>query len=410
MVEKVDFLMVGGGLTSAQAARSIREAGADGRIVIVSNENELPYNRPPLSKGYLQGKEARESILVKPKPFWDERNVEILNGRSVTVVDPAVHTVTLDDGRTLTYGKLLLATGSEPRRLDVPGGSLPGVHYLRTVEDSTTIRDAAANTRRAVIVGGGFIGTEVAASLAMRGLDVTLLIGEDVLLRRQIGPAAGNYLMSYFKPKGLALVTQAQAAGFIGAGRVAGVKLKDGREFPGDLVVAGVGVTPRTALAEAAGLQVDKGVLVDEHLRTSDPDIYAGGDIAKFDDRRYGHRLRIEHWDNARSTGKAAGLNMAGQTQPFEHLHYFFSDMFDLELEAWGDMYQYDEVLEQPAGSREAGHPAWYYLNEGRLVAGALLTGGKPENKARLELRVGRPEPTPGLRRGLVEGKALAAG
>jgi 3-phenylpropionate/trans-cinnamate dioxygenase ferredoxin reductase subunit len=406
MTEMVDFLMVGGGLASAQAARSIREVGAPGRVVIISAEAELPYNRPPLSKGYLQGKEARESIVVKDQPFWDEHQVEIISGRVATGLNRAARAVTLDDGRVFTYGKLLLATGSEPRKLNVPGGSLAGVHYLRTVADSTAIREAASKAKKAVIVGGGFIGAEVAASLDVGGLDVTLLIGDDLLLGRQLGAAAAAYLMSYFKPKGLNLVTKAQATEFTGSGQVAGVRLQDGRDFEADLVVAGVGVTPRTALAEAAGLPIDNGVVVDAQLRTSDPDIYAAGDIANFPDERYGRRFRIEHWDHAKASGKTAGLNMAGQARPFDHLHYFFSDMFDLGLEAWGDMYRTDEVIERQASTREAGHPAWYYLNEGRVVAGAIVNGSKEERTAMQELLKAKPEATGDMRKELAEGKA----
>lgn len=403
MTDRVDFLLIGGGLASAQAARSISEAGAAGRVMIVAGEPELPYNRPPLSKGYLQGKETRESIFVKPRAFWDEQRVEIVTGRAATALDRAAHSVALDDGSVIGYGKLLLATGSEPRRLNLPGAGLNGIYYLRTVADSTAIREAAAGAKRAVILGGGFIGTEVAASLAMAGVDVTLLLGEDVLLRRQIGPAAGKYLMRYFEAKGVKFVVKAQTESFTGgsAGGIEAVRLRDGREIACDMAVVGVGVTPRTALAGAAGLEVDNGVVVDRHLRSSDPDIFAAGDVANFVDGRYGHRFRIEHWDHARASGKTAGLNMSGQDQPFDHLHYFYSDLFDLNLEAWRDMYETDEVIEQPARSRAGGHPAWHYLDRGRLQASAFINVAKEEKKAAQELLKARPEVTGELRRKL---------
>jgi 3-phenylpropionate/trans-cinnamate dioxygenase ferredoxin reductase subunit len=397
-------------LASAQAARSIREAGASGRVRIVGSEPEMPYNRPPLSKGYLQGKEERDSIFVKPQAFWDEHQVEIITGRRVTALDRAAHSATLDDGSTLGYGKALLATGAEPGTLDVPGGTLEGIHYLRTVADSTAIQQAAASAKHAVIVGGGFIGAEVAASLTMKGLDVTLLEVVDVMLGRQLGSSAGRYLMAYFKARGAQTLMNAQVVGFTGSDRLTGVKLKDRRVLPADLAVVGVGVTPRTSLAEAAGLPVENGVVVDSHFRTADADIFAAGDVANFVDPRYGRRMRIEHWDHAKASGKTAGLNMAGRDEPFDHLHYFYSDLFDLNLEAWGDMYQTDEVIERPASTRVAGHPVWFYLYENRVVAGAILDGDKAERKALQAMLKDQPEATAQLRKTLAEGKWPSGG
>jgi 3-phenylpropionate/trans-cinnamate dioxygenase ferredoxin reductase subunit len=243
----------------------------------------------------------------------------------------------------------------------------------------------------------------------MLGLQVTLLVGDEVLLGRQIGQGAGRYLMDYFKSKGVTLETKAQAVEFLGSGKLAGVKLKDGRQFSGGLAVVGVGVTPRTTLAGAAGLPVENGVLVDSHFRTADPDVFAAGDVANFVDPRYGRRFRIEHWDHAKASGKTAGLNMAGQEEPFDRLHYFFSDMFDLELEAWGDMYQNDEIIEQPADTRAPGHPAWHYLDRGRLVASALVNANKGEHKAIQVLLKGKPEADAALRRKLSDGSWFQA-
>ncbi|MBI3360594.1 MAG: FAD-dependent oxidoreductase [Chloroflexi bacterium] len=247
-----------------------------------------------------------------------------------------------------------------------------------------------------MIFGSGFIGAEVAASLAMAGLDVTLLVSGETLLAAQIGAPAGKYLTKYFEPRGVKFIAKAQAASFVGKDRLGAVKLKDGREIAGDMAVVGVGVTPRTTAAGNAGLAVENGVLVDNHLRSSDPDIFAAGDVANFVDVRYGHRFRIEHWDNAKATGKTAGSNMAGKDEVFDHLHYFYSDLFDLNLEAWGDTYQTDEVIERPAAN--GGHPAWFYLYQGQLNAATFINIEKAERKPVQELLKARPKFTAEVR------------
>lgn len=400
MSDTIDYLLIGGGLANAQAARTIREARPSGRVAIVTSEPELPYNRPPLSKGYLQGQESRESTRVKPQKFWDDQKIEIITERTATGIDRQAHVVTFDDGRVRRYGKLSLATGSEPRKLDVPGAGLPGIYYLRTIADAAALRAAAASAKRIVVVGAGFIGTEVAASLARGGAEVTMLMAGEVILARQIGPLAGQYLMKYCEARGVKFLSDAAVDSFIGTKQLAGLKLKNGHEIDGDLAVIGVGVAPRTTLAGAAGLSLGKGVLVDAYLRTSDPDIYAAGDLADFMDERYGHRFRIEHWDHAKATGKTVGVNMAGGAEKFDHLPYFFSDLFDLGLEAWGDMYQTDEVIERPAPV--GGHPAWFYLYRGRLCAALLINGDKTEQHVLQELLRQKPEFTGDVKRQLL--------
>jgi 3-phenylpropionate/trans-cinnamate dioxygenase ferredoxin reductase subunit len=397
MSDTIDYLLVGGGLAHAQAARTIREARAGGRVVIVTSEPELPYNRPPLSKGYLQGRESRESTWVKPQKFWNDQKIEIITGRTVSGIDRQAHAVTFDDGSVMRYGKLSLALGGEPRKLDVPGAGLARVYYLRTIADAAALRAAAASAKRIVVVGAGFIGTEVAASLALGGADVTMLVAGEVILARQTGPMAGKYLMKYCEARGVKFLSDAAVDSFIGTKQLAGVKLRNGHEVEGDLAVVGVGVAPRTTLAEEAGLGMSNGVLVDAYLRTSDPDIYAAGDIANFMDEGYGHRFRIEHWDHAKATGKTVGVNMAGGAEKFDHLPYFFSDLFDLGLEAWGDMYQTDDVIERPA--RGGGHPAWFYLYRGRLCAAVLINGDKTEQQALQELLKQKPEFTGDVKR-----------
>jgi len=390
MTDTIDYLLVGGGLANGQAARTIREAGAVGRVVIASSEPEPPYNRPPLSKGYLQGRESRESTWVKPQKFWDDKEIEIMTGRTAIGIDRRAHAVTFDDGNVLRYSKLSLATGSEPKKLDVPGAGLTGIHYLRTIADAAALRKAAARASRIVVAGAGFIGTEVAASLALGGADVTVLVAGDVMLARQIGPLAGKYLMNYCETRGVKFLRRATVDSFIGTEQLAGVMLSNGDKVDADMAVVGVGVAPRTSLAEVAGLETSNGVLADGQLRTSDPDIYAAGDIVNFTDERYGHRFRIEHWDHAKASGKTVGVNMAGGAETFDHLPYFFSDLFDLGLEAWGDMYQTDEIVERPA--QGGGHPAWFYLYQGRLSAALLINGGKSEQQALPELLKRKPE------------------
>lgn len=381
MSEQVKYLLIGAGLAAHHAVRGIRERDPAGRIVMIGSEPELPYTRPHLSKGYLMGKRERAKVYVKPAEFYAELNVEVRTSRTVQALDARKCATLLEDGETVYFERALLATGGEPRRLTIPGAELPGVYYLRTLADADTIKQAMAAAGQAVVIGGGFIGAEVASALTQQGIETKLVFAEDSLLKRQVGPGASKFLTDYFENKGVQLIKNKQVQALIGRQHVAEVKIEDGWFVPAHMVVVGVGVTPRVALAESAGLKVEDGIVVNEYLRTSDPSIYAAGDIARYPDRRYGHSLRLEHWDNAIAMGKAAGLNMAGADQPFEHIPYFYSDLFDLDLQAWGDLYRWNAIIVRRP---QHNNPTYFYLHNDQL-AGVLSINPSKEEAAALE-------------------------
>ena len=311
MNAKPSFIIVGGGMAGAIAAQTLREEGFDGKIALLGQEPNAPYERPPLSKDYLQGKADRDSIFVHPEPWYAEHAVELSLGGAVTSLDPATRTVTTATGAQLSYDRLLLATGSKPRRLDVPGADLDGVYYLRNVEDSERLKIEFGQAKRVVIIGAGWIGLETAAAARAAGLDVTLLVSGDMPLQHVLGPEAAPIFDELHRSHGVDLRYRATAAALAGRqGMVTGVMLSDGKWIEADMIIVGVGVAPRTELAAAAGLKIDNGIVVDEHLRTSDPDIFAAGDIAHTYNPRLGRHIRVEHWANARRQGVIAAVPM----------------------------------------------------------------------------------------------------
>ena len=388
MSEHARYLIVGAGLAAHFAVRGIRERDGQSRIVIVGDEPELPYTRPHLSKAYLIGTRPREKVFVKPASFYEENKAEVWTGRTATAVDAAQKSVTLAGGTSITYEKLLLATGSEARRLQIDGSGLRGIYYLRRLADSDALRAAKQASKRAVIVGGGFIGAEVASAFAQAGVDTTMLLADDVLLKRQVGEDAGRFLLDYFRAKGVTVEVEKKVTAFHGDGQVRAVRTADGGEYLADTVVVGVGAVTRIELAASAGLTIESGVVVDEYLRTSRPDIYAAGDIAFYFDARYGRRLRLEHWDNAVQQGKHAGLNMAGENQPFDHVPYFYSDLFDLDLQAWGDMYDWNRTVVRGAHKNNL---TYFYLKDDRLKAVLVVDPTKEQAAAAEQLAAAMP-------------------
>lgn len=389
MTDNVKYLLVGGGLAAHHAARAIRERDEAGRMIMIGDEPELPYTRPHLSKSYLLGKRERAKVLVKPAEFYaDELKIGVWTGRRVTALDAKKNTATLDDGTQLHFERALLATGGEPKRLTVPGADLPGVFYLRTLADAEAIKAAVAHAKHAIVIGGGFIGAEVAAAFKQLGLITTLILSQDLLLKQQIGPGAGKFLTEYFVTKDIDVLRHARLQSITRHDRGLEVNLVDDIHLKADLVVVGVGIRPRTELAQAAGLKVENGVLVNEELRTSDPSIFAAGDIVRYIDARYGHALRLEHWDNAIAMGRTAGLNMTGAAQRFDHVPYFYSDLFDLDLQAWGDMYHWDAVIARGTLDHDL---TYFYLHENRLVAGLAVNPGKEDAAALAKLVAAMP-------------------
>jgi 3-phenylpropionate/trans-cinnamate dioxygenase ferredoxin reductase subunit len=337
--------IVGASLAGAKAAEGAREAGYDGRIVLIGDEPHPPYERPPLSKAVLRGEADVESARVHPEGFYAEHGIELFV-ETVTAIDTIDRRLVLGDGAHLSFEALVMATGAQPRLLEVPGAHLDGVRYLRTVDDSLRLRDAIQRASRVAVIGAGWIGSEVAASARQMGADVVLVDPSPVPLRRVLGGEIGGLFRDLHADHGVALRLGVGVAELRGRRAVEDVVLTDGRVEPADVVVAGIGVTPRIALAEAAtGLRVDNGIVVDEHLEANIPGIYAAGDVANAWHRHYARPLRVEHWDNAIHQGRRAGANAAGRRDPYTRVPYFFSDQYDLGLEYVGHGDPDDELV-----------------------------------------------------------------
>jgi 3-phenylpropionate/trans-cinnamate dioxygenase ferredoxin reductase subunit len=368
------YLIIGGGVVGGRACQGIRRGDAEGSVTLIAGEHHVPYQRPPLSKGYLTGKEGLDKVYLKDDAYYAENNVEVIKGVRAAQIDRAARRVLLDDGRALNYEKLLLATGGSALRLPLPGNDLPGVFTLRTIEDADSIRSVAKSAQRALVIGGSFIGSEVAASLAQLGLEVTMVFPESRLLERVVPGELSGYLHNKYSSKRVQILSGTKPTSIEGGGQVQGVNLDNGRMLAVDLVVMGVGIHLNTELPREAGLELglENAVLVDKFLRTSDPDIYAAGDIAAWPDPTFGKRLRVEHWDVAWQQGMRVGRNMAGQERAYTTMPYFFSDLFDLSFEAWGDLSTWSATVLR--GTVESGSFAFYYFSQGKMV-GALAVG-----------------------------------
>lgn len=374
------FVIVGGGLAGAKAAETLRAEGFTGRVILIGDERDHPYERPPLSKGYLQGKEERESVFVHEPAWYAQADVELHLGQVVVAIDRAGKSVRLGDGTVLHYDRLLLATGAEPRRLDIPGTELAGVHHLRRLAHADRLRQVLAALGRdnghLVIAGAGWIGLEVAAAARGYGAEVTVFEPETTPLHQAIGPELGQIFTDLHSEHGVRFRFGARLTEITGQdGMVLAVRTDDGEEHPAHDVLAAIGAAPRTGLAEAAGLVLaDRehggGIAVDAALRTSDPDIYAAGDVAAAHHPLLGTRLRVEHWANALNGGPAAARSMLGQDISYDRVPYFFSDQYDLGLEysGWAPPGSYDQVvLRGDAGKREF---IAFWLKDRRVVAG----------------------------------------
>jgi 3-phenylpropionate/trans-cinnamate dioxygenase ferredoxin reductase component len=372
----VNYALIGGGLAAGNCARWLRESGADGSILLIGREPDLPYNRPPCSKGYLQGTESREDTLFRPAEWYEEQQVEALTRVSVKSLDLSERSLELTDGQSVSFDKALVATGAGVRRLSVPGAELEGIHYLRTLGNSDTIRDDASG-KRIVLIGGSYIATEVAASLTERGSTCSLVMLEPVALSRHFGEQAGRFFQGRLEEHGIQVHGDDELERFEGAdGRVTRVVTKSGLQLDADAVVIGVGAVPDVRLARTAGLEIGEqgGVLVDAHLQTAVPGIFAAGDIAEYESVAHGgQRLRVEHWDVAFNQGKTAALNMLDRDQPHDVIPYFFSDLSDwASLEYIGPAREWEQEVVR--GSIDDGEFSIFYLHDGR-VAGALAVG-----------------------------------
>jgi 3-phenylpropionate/trans-cinnamate dioxygenase ferredoxin reductase subunit len=367
MTAQQTFVIVGASLTGAKAAETLRHEGFEGRLVLVGNENARPYERPSLSKDYLRG-EAADPVYVHGEDFYAEHDIELLLGRTAVDMNPSVREVALDDGKRLRYDRLLLATGAEPRRLTVPGSRLDGILYLRSLQDSEAVRDRLERGGSVVVVGAGWIGSEVAASARQRGLEVTVVAPGSVPLARALGPELGGVYRDIHAEHGVRMLMGSGVEAFEGDGVVERVRTSDGRSLDCDLVVVGIGALPRTALAAWGGLSTGDGIFTDEYLQTSAPGVFAAGDVASAHHPFYGRRIRVEHWANALHQGPVAARNMLGAEEPYDSLPYFFSDQYDVGMEYSGFAQTWDRVLFRgdPA-SREF---VAFWLSGDRIVAG----------------------------------------
>jgi 3-phenylpropionate/trans-cinnamate dioxygenase ferredoxin reductase subunit len=339
------FVIVGGGLAGAKAAETLREEGFDGRVVLLGEEDVAPYERPPLSKDYLRGEAQRDAIWAQEEGWYESHDVELRMSTKVGELALASSEVVLDGGERIGFDQLLLATGSTAKRLPIPGAELGGVHVLRTVHDSDVLRDALTPGVRVVVIGAGWIGCEVAASAKQRGADVTMIAPEAVPLERVLGPEVGAIYREVHASKGVELALGTGVEAIEGNGRVSGVRTSGGSVHAADLVVVGVGAAPRLELAQAAGLEVEDGVLTDDRLRTSTSNVFAAGDIASAQHPILGERIRVEHWGTALEQGPAAARNMLGRDRAYDRIPYFFSDQYDVGMEYAGHAPSYDRVV-----------------------------------------------------------------
>ena len=389
----VDFLLIGGGVAAASCARRLREEGAEGSILLVGREQEPPYDRPPLSKGYLRGESSREDAQVVPSGWWEDNGVELLTRTSAMSIDPGGRTVKLSTKEEVGFGKALLATGANVRRLRADGGDLDGIHYLRAFGNSDAIRADVEQAERVVLVGGSYIGTEVAASLTAMGKRCTLLMQEEITLERAFGREVGGFFQALLEQHGVEVVGSDELERFEGSGeRVESLVTKAGRELACECVVVGAGVMPDVMLARRAGLSLGErgGVECDSRLETAAPGVFAAGDIAEYESVVHGGaRLRIEHWDVARAHGETAALNMLGRDIAHEEVPYFFSDLAD-----WSSMEYVGPGSGEPVirGSLDDGEFTVFYVDDGRVTA-ALTVGrsGDLDHARRFIREGGRP-------------------
>jgi 3-phenylpropionate/trans-cinnamate dioxygenase ferredoxin reductase subunit len=373
MADDGAYVIIGASLAGARAAEALRDAGFTGLVVLIGAESEHPYERPPLSKGYLMGKDAREKIYVHSPEWYAENNIDLLLGVRAIAIDPAAHEVVLSDGGRVAYAKLLLTTGASARTLSLPGSDLQGVLYLRTARDSDRIKETFETASRVAIIGAGWIGLETAAAAREAGVEVTVLESAELPLLRVLGPEVAQVFADLHREKGVDLRLGVQVDELTGSeGAVDGVLLADGTRIEADAVIVGVGATPNTALAEAAGLEVNNGVRVDARLRTSAPDVYAAGDVANAFHPLLGKHIRVEHWANAQNQPRTAARSMLGDVEAvYDRVPYFYTDQFDLGMEYSGYVESggYDRVVFRGDPSTRE-FIAFWLAADGRLLAG----------------------------------------
>jgi len=387
------FVIVGGGQAGGRAAEAVRDAGFAGRLVLVAGEPRRPYERPPLSKQVLTGEVAADVVFLRDPDYYGSRGIELCTGGRATAIDRRQGRLELSDGPALPYDRLLLATGARVRRLSLPGADLPGVAYLRDLDDCAAIAAALRPGARVVLVGGGYIGLEVAAAARKRDCRVTVLEAADSLMSRQVARPLGEWYAELHRRHGVEVATGAQVAAFEGTDALQAVTTADGTRHPADLAVVGVGVQPNVELAEAAGLAVNDGVVVDRHGQTSDPAIFAAGDVTRHPNPILGRELRLESWQNAQNQALAAGRSMAGQATEYAQVPWFWSDQYDVNLQMVGLPEAWDDLVWR-GGADAAGGFTLFYLQDGRVVGANAVNNARDIGPARKLIELGaRPDP-----------------
>jgi NADPH-dependent 2,4-dienoyl-CoA reductase/sulfur reductase-like enzyme len=360
------YIIVGGGLAGASAVEGIREIDRDGSILLIGRESRLPYHRPPLSKKLWTGAKKVEDIFVHDHAFYDGNKVELALGTEVKAIDSVSKAINTIHGKVFRYEKLLLATGGEARRMDIPGGDLDGVVHFRNLDDYLRSSKVALEGRSAVVVGGGFIGSEMAAALNMKKMEVAMIFQGPYLCRKVFPESLGRAIQQNYGNRGIRVLAGDFPTSIERSGERLIVSTRNGESVKADLVIVGVGLRVSMELARDAGLGTGDGIVVNEYLQTSNPDIFAAGDIANFPYKALGKRMRVEHWDNALNQGKQAGRNMAGANEKYDYMPYFFSDLFDFGYEAVGDV---DASLETFADWKEENRTGVvYYLDDGKVM------------------------------------------
>jgi len=385
-LESTRYLIIGGGLAAATAAEELVRADetARGATVILTAEADPPYHRPPLSKGYLTGTGSRDELPVHPEEFYAANGIEVRFRTRARLIDPASRVCELELNRSIAFEKALIATGASPVRFEGPGRALEGIHYLRTVQDSDRIRRASQDWNEVAVIGAGFLGMELAAAFASRGIRTTVISRARSVLDRMHNPEVSAFLQRYFERRGVRFLLEDEPYGLLGSGEVNLIHTRRGEKVPCDGVVFAVGAAPNVALAQASRLSVDNGVVVDSCLQTAVPGIYAAGDVANFPDAVFGVRRRVEHWDNADSQGRVAGRNLAGAQERFDRVSMFFTDLFDLSLEVWGMPAEGDRIVLRGELSDRSLF-AWH-LRDGVVNAAILM--GRPQEESEMVERI----------------------
>jgi len=371
-MSKTRYLILGGGMVAGYAAKELIERGLKaGELAILSMEHEIPYERPPLSKGFLAGKDAEDAIRINPLEKYSEKGIELRLGCEAIAIDARNKSVRLRSGDDVQFEKLLIATGASPLTLNVPGNDLQGFHYLRSLDDSKRIRIHTEKAKRAVVVGGGFIAMETASVFASKGIGTTVVMRDERVWKRFFTPQMSKFFEDYFAARGVRFARSTYVLDARGNGTVASVTLSGGKVVACDVVVAGIGVRPVIGMLEDSGIETGDGIMVNEFLETNVPGIYAAGDAANYHDTIFGKRRRVEHWDNAVSQGQHCARTLAGERAPFVHVPYFFSDVFDLSYEFWGDTEGADQVVER--GDLSSSSFSVWWLKDKRLIGAFVM-------------------------------------